>query len=287
MKYDAFENGLILPVLLCGGEGKRLRPLLGAEKPKQFLNLLGGERNLFGVTLSRTLESTLFLPPFITANIRHKAYIDLELTLLNEEPVLFWEPENRNTGAPVLMAACYAYIRGIAQLMILPCDHYIDDLGVFHSDIRQASNITEQPIVYLGIPPDQPSSDFGYIGVGPDGIGFHEKPQREFARCLIKNGALWNSGMFLLNTERFMQSCSQIDAATLGRAFSLVKGSVGSHEYYFDEMEYSKMPSTSFDRFYCERTSEGALLEASFAWNDLGSPDRLKRHNLRYGSQNV
>ena len=50
----------ILPIILCGGGGTRLLPVLKYNSPKQFLNILRGRYNLLQNTLMRFANDSNF-----------------------------------------------------------------------------------------------------------------------------------------------------------------------------------------------------------------------------------
>ena len=55
---------MITPVILSGGEGKRLWPLSSPARPKQFLALTGDE-TLLQQTVRRLADPAMFAPPLI------------------------------------------------------------------------------------------------------------------------------------------------------------------------------------------------------------------------------
>src|ERR1044072_6128669 len=55
---------LLIPVLMCGGTGKRLWPVSRESMPKQFVPLIG-ERSTFQQTLARIADPVLFARPIV------------------------------------------------------------------------------------------------------------------------------------------------------------------------------------------------------------------------------
>lgn len=169
----------------------------------------------------------------------------------------------RNTAAPVVLSALYARKEGFDKVLVLPSDHHIQDVAAFVSDVESAS-MDDAVISYFGIAPDRPYTGYGYIQNDSEGIVFHEKPDIGKAAALILNGALWNSGIFLLNVAAFLGEAARI-MPDLYEA--LLNGGFES---------YPHIPSVSFDKAFCERTSIGRLHKASFDWMDMGSMESLE-----------
>src|SRR5258706_5857342 len=94
-------------VILAGGEGMRLRPLvrqvLGADRPKQYVRLLG-PRTLLRQTLDRV---SLAIPEerTLVATVRqHAGYIAEEFAG-SSQPRILPQPLDRGTAAGVLYPA--------------------------------------------------------------------------------------------------------------------------------------------------------------------------------------
>ena len=64
----------IVPVILAGGEGRRLRPLTSPTRPKPFLKIFNG-LSLLQMTLQR---ADAFLPPIIVCDGRFAVEADKE-----------------------------------------------------------------------------------------------------------------------------------------------------------------------------------------------------------------
>ncbi len=75
--------------------------------------------------------------------------------------------------------------------------------------IASAEYLASDYLVTFGVVPVFPHTGYGYIkpseacGPGYRVSEFREKPNRETAEKYIQEGCLWNSGMFLFDTELF------------------------------------------------------------------------------------
>lgn len=258
----------ILPVVLCGGIGERIQPFLNSKLPKQF-NSIHSECSLLQETILR-VQGDQFLPPILFGQKGHEDVLKREIDGFNVERV-FLEPCRRNTLAPVVLAALYAQQNEVDRILVVPSDHVIHDVKQFQQDVL---NFSGEPVTYFGIVPDKPSSEYGYIIHNDDGIHFHEKPDIEMAAELISKGALWNSGVFLININGFLHDFESLNKLLL-KQIATVFETINSFD--IPECEFSKLPSIPFDKAYCERTNKGHLVRANFDWMDIGSVEMLKK----------
>ena len=68
---------MITPVILSGGEGRRLWPLSSPTRPKQFLALTGDE-TLLQQTVRRVSDPALFAPPIIVGGALRRRFLIAE-----------------------------------------------------------------------------------------------------------------------------------------------------------------------------------------------------------------
>ena len=74
-----------VPVIICGGEGKRLWPLSSKKKPKQFIPMFDS-KSLFELPLLRLKE--INLPKNISQHLTKKDIsIMIDIALLMERPL--------------------------------------------------------------------------------------------------------------------------------------------------------------------------------------------------------
>ena len=94
----------IVPVILCGGSGKRLWPFSREGFPKQFIQFIG-EKTLFQETIGRikySLKDYCISEILIVTNEEHRFHVLDQLdTIDNEIPVrIIVEPQPKNTARP-------------------------------------------------------------------------------------------------------------------------------------------------------------------------------------------
>src|SRR5262245_25563947 len=122
------RNGLIVPILLCGGTGTRLWPLSRETYPKQFI-AINGQKTLLQQTAERLADSALFGRPMVVANNDHRFIVAEQLRAVGiPYATIIVEPVARNTAPAAAAAALHAQERDAdALILIMPADHAIDD----------------------------------------------------------------------------------------------------------------------------------------------------------------
>jgi len=155
-EMQASGKGSLWAVVLAGGEGVRLRPLVrhlwGDERPKQFSPLLG-TRTLLRQTLDRV---GLLMPPERTIVVTlqaHARYLDREFGKW-PRPHILSQPENRGTAAGILLAAQWIETRDPGAAMVcFPSDHLVLEEAAFMAHVaKMAAFVEREPqwIVLLG-----------------------------------------------------------------------------------------------------------------------------------------
>ncbi|MDI6719429.1 MAG: mannose-1-phosphate guanylyltransferase/mannose-6-phosphate isomerase [Methanomicrobiales archaeon] len=259
-------------LILAGGSGTRLFPLSRTLFPKQFIPLFQNE-SLFQKTVQRAL---LFSEPeeiTIVTNRVHKFLVRDQLGALCDRCTILEEPEAKNT-----LPAIYYGISRIAeedesgQVAILPSDHFITADEGYRDAIRAAEELARERLVVFGVKPDSPQTGYGYIRPGsPVGPGFSvdafvEKPDRATAERYVRDGYVWNSGMFVFDSGIFLEECRR-HAADVVAAF----------ESDTPEEAFRRSPKISVDYGIMERTDRAAVVPFTAAWSDVGSFDTLYR----------
>jgi mannose-1-phosphate guanylyltransferase len=205
-------------VILAGGGGTRLWPMSRPETPKPFLPLLG-ERSLLQLTVDRLVgHAELPLGVEDVWVVTDRRYAELVREQLPDTPILI-EPAGRNTAAAVALATLRIERDQDEVMLVLAADHHIADDAAFRGVLATASRVAageavetlgvEAPLVTLGVRPDHPATDYGYLVPDPHQrtrLGevsaavlraFEEKPSRERAVELLGDpGTSWNAGDF-------------------------------------------------------------------------------------------
>jgi mannose-1-phosphate guanylyltransferase len=208
-------------ILLAGGQGTRLWPLSRRAHPKQFLAFKTGEPTLLqgaarrAVRVSGSLERVLVL-----VQEEHAGMAREQLPGLPAENLIV-EPVGRSTAASIGLAAIILEKRLPGTLMVvLPSDHLFSDERPWLAALRAALAFVagQERLVTLGITPQGPSSNYGYLHLGQALQGnqiyetqaFVEKPDPVQARAFYESGEyLWNTGTFIWQTSVFLAAVEQ------------------------------------------------------------------------------
>jgi mannose-1-phosphate guanylyltransferase / mannose-6-phosphate isomerase len=290
----------ITPVILCGGAGRRLWPYSRPDRPKPFLPLAGLASTLDD-TLDRVSGQVLFTPPLI---VTHHSLLDLVETKLRAHGIpahIVLEPVGRDSAAAIAVAAeIVAREQSSPLMLVLAADHLIRDRAGFVETVLAGIKAARTGhVVTFGVPPDHPSSAFGYIRPGKalDGTAhaislFHEKPSTEQARALITDGCLWNSGNFLFKADVLLEELNNLEphiAAAAGNSVASMTRFVRGQTTVstLQETEFAAAPAKSIDFAVMERTNKAAVVRARHDWSDIGTWRALWAASARDGDGNV
>jgi len=295
-------QGRLWAVVLAGGEGVRLRPLIrrvcGDERPKQYAPLIGSQS-----LLRRTLDRVaLVVPPerTLVVTVRgHAKYIAEELHGPSAPHVLV-QPENRGTAAGILFPAHWIQWRDpAATVAVFPSDHFVLEEEVFTGHVREIANaIRTRPewIVLLGARPTEADTEYGWIEPGePLGTSggvplygvrrFWEKPSAETACACLAAGCLWNTLVFVAKIGRLVEAGGQCVPQLHARLAGIAPFAGTEDETWAIQQAYALARSANFSRAILEsglpRLAVSKLPRVT--WSDWGTPERVLRTLRRLG----
>lgn len=284
-------------VILAGGEGVRLRPLIrqlyNEDLPKQYA-VLTGDRSLLGQTLDRVGR---LVPPqrtVVATMASHLRYLDRDLRLRQDGPHVLAQPQDRGTAAAILSAAHWIQARDPgAAMVIFPSDHFVRDESTFIRHGVMISRFVERHpewLVLLGTCPAGPEPDFGWIQPGERMAAagaapifrirrFVEKPSIESARAFWAAGALWNTFVVAGSVNAFIEAgreCVPRLEERLSRA-SAFRGP--QEERWALGQAYALAPAANFSRSVLQVTTKPLAVAQmpDVGWHDLGTPARVLR----------
>jgi mannose-1-phosphate guanylyltransferase / mannose-6-phosphate isomerase len=283
------RNGLISPVIMCGGSGTRLWPVSRPSLPKQYHTLVG-DRTLLQSTIER-VDSSEFAAPMMVCAEDHRFIVADQVARLGLTPgALVLEPVSRNTAAVALVASLMtAEENPDGLILLLPADHLIRDAAEFRRIVLTAADAAGAGYICLfGIAPDRPETGYGYIEVGdepvpePGGLArrvvrFVEKPDLETAARMLADGTfVWNSGIFLFSAATMLQEAEEHQPALLAQAREAVAEATRETDFVrLARTPFERLPSISIDYAILERTRRAAVLPARLQWSDLGAWDAI------------
>lgn len=195
----------------------------------------------------------------------------------------YWiEPKARGT-APVLAWAAWKLARldPDAVMVSLHADHLIRPLDAFVDTVAAAVEIArrDELLLSLGVEPDRIETGYGHIEPGAelDDAGaargfrvkaFHEKPDAETAERYVREGYLWNTGIFVWKASVLLEEM-ETHAPEVARHLPLLEES--------DAAFFDVVPVSVIDRAVMERSERVGVVEATFSWDDVGSWEALGR----------
>jgi mannose-1-phosphate guanylyltransferase / mannose-6-phosphate isomerase len=272
----------LIPVVLSGGAGTRLWPLSRELYPKQLLPLIG-EHTMLQDTVRR-LHGLPVAAPLVVCNEAHRFLVAEQLRAIDcRAQAIVLEPVGRNTAPAIALAAHAALATGNTEalLLVLPADHVIRDLPIFHRAVHAAVRAAHAGhLAAFGIVPRTPETGYGYILRGaelPAGswriARFVEKPERAKAEEFIASGDYyWNSGMFLFGARRYLEELGR-HAPDIAQACQRTYASA-QRDLDFTRVgaaEFAACRAESIDYAVMEKTTDAVVVPLDARWSDVGS----------------
>ncbi len=285
----------ILPIVICGGSGRRLWPLSRTSYPKQFLKL-DNKISFLQKTIKRIKKNSQILDPILICNEEHRFIVAEQMRLINIKPKsIILEPIGRNTAPAITVAVIKSLQKNFLNkserdpiLLVLPADHIIKKENEFLSIINKAIDFAiDEKIVIFGIKPNKAETGYGYIQTesllkdnkkeGRQVVRFIEKPNSELAKKLILDEHfLWNSGIFMFNARSFLKEIEIYSPNLLENCKrSLSRNLIDMDFERLDRDSFSKCDDISIDKALMEKTKSGIVLPLDAGWSDIGSWDAL------------
>ena len=280
-------------IILCGGSGTRLWPLSRTLRPKQLL-ALNGEQTLLQQTASRLLAHVDAAKLFTVTHEDHKFEVKGQLAEVAPAAIanVLAEPCARNT-LPAIAWAVHKINQQDPNAIIgvFASDHAIDNQPAF-LDAWSSAEIAAQDdyLVLLGIKPHEPATGYGYIKPSIElayktalparqVAQFVEKPNAEKAADFVRDGYLWNSGMFVFKASAFMQMLAKYQPEMATQISNITAENFAE--------TYANFPNLSMDYGLAEKVEKVAVVPVDMAWSDLGSWDSIYQRHQKDAQNNV
>ena len=290
-------------VIMAGGVGSRFWPMSTAEKPKQFIDVLGTGKTLLQLTVERF--GNLVAPENVWV-VTNERYADIVAEQLPDMPRgnILCEPCRRNT------APCIAYVSWRikscdpkANIVVTPSDHIVMNVQEFQRVVSQCMQFTAESdaIVTLGMKPSRPETGYGYIQADLSAASlrnkeifrvysFREKPDLSTALQYIqKNNYFWNAGIFIWNVSTIVNAF-RVYQPKMSRIFESMIPVYGTdQEQEVINEKFPQCENISVDYAIMEKADEIFVCPADFGWSDLGTWGSLlqqSKHDL-YGNATI
>lgn len=268
-------------VVLAGGVGSRFWPVSTSQRPKQLLPLVS-EQPLLVDTLQRMAP---LADPQHTLVLTNAALVPAIEGLSTGIPSsqLVAEPRPAGTAAALTWAAHrIAETAGAdAVMMSVHADWSVADPDGFRVALQHAARLAAErgTLVTVGVVPSRPDPGFGYIRPGERlsdvewveayrVAQFVEKPDRARAAAMLREGCLWNSGIFVWRVGDFLDE--------VRRHCPEVSGALGAHG---DDLAafFAHVKSIAVDVGVLERSDRVLVIPGNFGWDDIGTWAALRR----------
>lgn len=281
-----------VPVILCGGVGRRLWPVSQDTCPKQF-HTFGGDVSLLQRTIERAAGYAGAQTPMLFVGADMAPLAREQAAALGRRVDIIIEPEGRNTAPAIAAAALEVRSRhgGDAVLAIMPADHICDPEEAVHEALHQAAAHAAQGLIMtLGVVPTCAETGYGYIATGETldesetafAISqFHEKPSRARAEEFLRSASMhWNCGVFVATADTLVDEFACHAPATLeaaDKALSMVSLTPFGMQLGDAFREAAFEP---FDREVMERTRRAGMIRVSYEWSDVGNWSAIASHPM-------
>ena len=273
----------LYPVILSGGSGSRLWPLSREHYPKPLLSLVS-EKTLLQETANRLDGIEGLGDAVYVCNEEHRFLVAEQVAELGKKPAtIILEPEGRNTAPALTLAALYLVKQDPdAMMVVMPADHVMTEPQQFVAAVKQGGVNAEQgALVTFGIVPESPETGYGYIkreaeisGTSAYAVAsFVEKPDLKTAEQYIDDGNYyWNSGIFLMRADRWLDEIGQYRPAILSACRkSVMQGKQDTDFFRVSEADFLTSPSDSIDYAVMENTDRAVVVPISAGWSDIGA----------------
>lgn len=258
-------------VLLSGGSGKRLWPLSNEIRSKQFIKLFKKDSGGYESMVQRVYRQIREADAQATVTIAtSKTQVSAIRNQLAEDVGISIEPCRRDTFPAIALAT--AYLADVEKLgkdevvIVCPVDPYVDH--TYFEALKRLEELAgrgEANLVLMGIEPTYPSEKYGYIIPQTSGETslvktFKEKPDAVTAERYIREGALWNGGVF---------------AYKLGYVLKKAHELLDFADYRDLYAKYETLKKISFDYAVVEKEPQIQVMRFAGQWKDLGTWNTL------------
>jgi mannose-1-phosphate guanylyltransferase len=287
---------MIIPVIMAGGSGTRLWPLSRTAFPKQFIALTSKltmlqetATRINGLSGPGEKNAAPSSEPMVICNEEHRFLVAEQMRQQQLNPSILLEPAGRNTAPAIALAAIKAVDDAKANssseapiLLVLAADHVIEDVEAFQQCVKTLlPEVQAGKFGTLGIVPTEAATGYGYIqskaSSNPTNVvtEFVEKPDAETAAKYVADGYLWNSGMFLIRADRYLEELKNFRTDIYEACIASMATTQQDLDFVrIDKAAFEACPDESIDYAVMEPlANKGEVIVAPLdaGWNDVGS----------------
>jgi mannose-1-phosphate guanylyltransferase len=289
-------------IVLAAGNGRRVESFIqkigGGSCPKQFYAFTG-RRTMVQHTIDRVERLVPRNRIISVVGMNHTAEVQEQLRDRPAGTVIF-QPENRDTLPGILLPLVHVLDRDPeSTVAVFPSDHFIWDEARFMEYVRFAARVTDlfpKRVVLLGVKPDSPELDYGWIKPGQVVVeenghvsrkvcSFHEKPRPDRAMSFFNGGHLWNTLVFVGKAITLYEMAREF-APRMVSYFDLLSFNLGrSKEQDVLRGMYARMESMNISSDLFQKAADRLMVlpVQNVGWNDWGREERIVETLDRYG----
>ena len=258
-------------VLLSGGSGKRLWPLSNDIRSKQFIKIFKSGSGEYESMVQRMYRQIRGVDESAAVTIAtSKTQVSSIHNQLDGGVGICVEPCRRDTFPAIALAAAYLHdvekVSGEEPVVVCPVDPYVEkDYFEALKALGEIAREDETNLAVMGMEPTYPSEKYGYvIPADTKPVSrvetFKEKPDVKTAENYIRQGALWNGGVFAFQLKYMLEKAHQlIDFADYKDLYG----------------KYGTLTKISFDYAVAEKEDKIKVMRFKGQWKDLGTWNTL------------
>jgi mannose-1-phosphate guanylyltransferase len=287
-------KGRLWSIVLAGGEGSRTREFirrhLGVTKPKQYCSFVG-TRSLLQHTIDRADRISSPERRVIVAAREHRHHALLQ-TRDRPPGTLLFQPDNHGTAPGVFLPLTHVIAKAPEAIVVIyPSDHFVQPEPAFHRAIADGVALADalgDRLVLLGVSPDSPETEYGWIqpgnpipgtsfGGARDVASFIEKPTQHGAESAFRRGALWNTSIVIGRAKTLWGLASRYLPEMMALFVELRERLGREPERLVLDRIYREMPKVDFSRDLLQVASRhlSVMKLEGVLWSDWGSPRRI------------
>lgn len=258
-------------VLLSGGSGKRLWPLSNDIRSKQFIKIFKTENGEYESMVQRVYRQICSVDQDASVTIAtSKTQVSAIHNQLGNAVGICVEPCRRDTFPAIALAAAWLHdVNKVPEeepVVVCPVDPYVEqDYFEALKELGELAKEDTANLVLMGIEPTYPSEKYGYvIPRDKERVNlvstFKEKPDLDTAKEYIRQGALWNGGVFAFKLKYMLEKAHELIEFT---------------DYWDLFSKYDTLTKISFDYAVVEKEKKICVMRFAGQWKDLGTWNTL------------
>ena len=258
-------------VLLSGGSGKRLWPLSNDIRSKQFIKIFKTENGEYESMVQRVYRQICSVDQDASVTIAtSKTQVSAIHNQLGNAVGICVEPCRRDTFPAIALAAAWLHdVNKVPEeepVVVCPVDPYVEqDYFEALKELGELAKEDTANLVLMGIEPTYPSEKYGYvIPRDKERVSlvstFKEKPDLDTAKEYIRQGALWNGGVFAFKLKYMLEKAHEL---------------IEFADYWDLFSKYDTLTKISFDYAVVEKEKKICVMRFAGQWKDLGTWNTL------------